>query len=211
MTNRRGVSGIVLAGGRSSRFPGDKLSVPVDGVPLLDRAVAAVFGVAAEVLVVGRPSGLPTPTDQAVRLVADPVPYQGPLAGLVAGLAAATHEHVVGVAGDMPYLDPRVLRQLALSLLERPGCDVVLLGLGPTNAPQPLPMAIRRSAQARASEALEGGERSLGRFLRLIRLHVLAESAWRRVDPDARTLLDVDRPSDVLRAAQSVDRWLPES
>ena len=52
------VSGIVLAGGRSSRFGSDKLVAPYEGVPLLDRAVAALVDPAvgcSEVIVVLAP------------------------------------------------------------------------------------------------------------------------------------------------------------
>jgi molybdenum cofactor guanylyltransferase len=218
MADDRFASGIVLAGGRSSRFPTDKLLVPVGGVPLLDRAIAAVSEVASEVLLVGRPGGPPTPTDHPVRLIPDPVPHQGPLAGLVAGLAAATCEQAVVVAGDMPYLDPLVLRLLIRGLDDRPDIDAVTLGLGPAGIPQPLPMAIRTLALPRATAALDGGERSLVRFLRQVPLLVIAESDWRATDPQARSLLDIDRPSDLSGAkqdappaAQGVDRGAPRS
>jgi molybdopterin-guanine dinucleotide biosynthesis protein A len=40
------ISAIVLAGGRSSRFPGDKLAAELDGRSLLARAIEAVRPVA---------------------------------------------------------------------------------------------------------------------------------------------------------------------
>jgi molybdopterin-guanine dinucleotide biosynthesis protein A len=40
------VSGLVLAGGRSSRFGSDKLNAAIDGRTLLERAVDAVLYVA---------------------------------------------------------------------------------------------------------------------------------------------------------------------
>lgn len=42
------VSGIVLAGGRASRFGSDKLIAEFDAVPLLDRAVAAIASSCSE-------------------------------------------------------------------------------------------------------------------------------------------------------------------
>ena len=48
----QGVSAIVLAGGRSSRFGADKLAASMDGRPLLQHAIDAVARVADEVIVV---------------------------------------------------------------------------------------------------------------------------------------------------------------
>jgi molybdopterin-guanine dinucleotide biosynthesis protein A len=189
-------SGIVLAGGRSSRFGGDKLAAVVDGVPLLDRAIAAVGEVAGEILVVGRTGGVAH--DRRVRFVNDPAPHQGPLAGLTAGLAAASHERAVVVAGDMPFLDPAVLRMLLADLGDiASGPEAVALGLGPTHSPQPLPIAVRRSILDRAAATVAGGERSLGQFVARLRLHVIPEPAWRAADPAARSLVDIDVFSDL--------------
>jgi molybdopterin-guanine dinucleotide biosynthesis protein A len=189
-------SGIVLAGGRSSRFGGDKLAAMVDGVPLLERAIAAVGEVAGEILVVGRTGGVSE--DRRARFVSDRVPHQGPLAGLVAGLAAASHERAVVVAGDMPSLDPAVLRMLLANLGDSPfGIEAVALGLGSTDSPQPLPIAIRHSVLGSATRTVEGGERSLGRFLARLPLKVLPEATWRAADPAARSLVDIDVPSDL--------------
>ncbi|MGH2499776.1 MAG: NTP transferase domain-containing protein, partial [Candidatus Limnocylindria bacterium] len=48
-------SGILLAGGRSSRFGADKLAADVGGVPLLHRAIAPLAEVCAEVVIVLAP------------------------------------------------------------------------------------------------------------------------------------------------------------
>ena len=99
-------SGIVLAGGRSSRFGRDKLAEPVHGAPLLHAAVRAMAASCAEVLVVGPaaglaislPVGLPTP----VREIVDPQAFAGPLVGLLAGAQASEQSLIVVCGGDMP-------------------------------------------------------------------------------------------------------------
>ncbi|HYN70712.1 MAG TPA: molybdenum cofactor guanylyltransferase [Candidatus Eisenbacteria bacterium] len=117
------VSAIVLAGGRSSRFGGSKLQALVDGVPLLDLAIRAAAEVADEVIVVGPASGGVALTDldglpAAVRveLVRDPVAFGGPLIGLRSGLGAATGVLAIVVGGDMPRLEPAVLRAMLARL-----------------------------------------------------------------------------------------------
>ena len=74
------VSVVILAGGRSSRFGRDKLAEPVDGRPLLRHAIDAVRPIATEIVVVAAPDATPdVPAD--VRVVHDPVAFEGPLAG----------------------------------------------------------------------------------------------------------------------------------
>lgn len=74
---------VVLAGGRGARLGGaDKAALTIDGVTLLDRALAAVRG-ARRRIVVG-----PSTTTTAVPVVREDPPFSGPVAGLAAGLAA---------------------------------------------------------------------------------------------------------------------------
>jgi molybdopterin-guanine dinucleotide biosynthesis protein A len=92
--------GIVLAGGRSSRFGRDKLAEPVGGEPLLWHPIRVLAAICAEVVVVlapdasepALPPGLATP----VRFARDPERFGGPLVGLQAGL---TNIGPVGLAG----------------------------------------------------------------------------------------------------------------
>ena len=148
------VSAIVLAGGRSTRFGGDKLAHPVDGQPLVWRAIEAVAQVADEVLVVvaaDRSLTLPSAVDGArIRLVRDTLADAGPLAGVRDGAAAATGTHLLVVAGDMPSLQPDVLR-LLLTALAGGEADAAVLG---ADQVQPLPTAPTRAATTSTATAL---------------------------------------------------------
>ena len=100
------LAAIVLAGGRSTRFGSDKLSVPVDGAPLVLHAVGAARSLGAEVVVVG-PPGPDLPED--VTLVREDPPYSGPYSAVAAGLQAVGPdvEVVLVLAGDL--VDPGAL------------------------------------------------------------------------------------------------------
>ncbi|HEY7524104.1 MAG TPA: molybdenum cofactor guanylyltransferase [Candidatus Limnocylindrales bacterium] len=192
-------SGIVLAGGRSSRFGRDKLAEPIEGRPLLHRAIAAVAGVCTETLVVVTPveAPPPLPAGLAVHVVRDPEPFGGPLVGLFAGLEQAREPLALVVAGDMPDLQPGVLRALVHALDDEDVAGAVLRYRG---RDQPLPMAVRNGiAATRARDLLARGERSLAALVSAVRARALEESDWRGVDPTAATLHDIDRPSDLDR------------
>lgn len=193
MTERIGA--IVLAGGRSSRFGRDKLVEPIDGRPLLDHAIAAVQAVATDVVVVAAPGANPH-VPEGVRLTRDRVAFEGPLAGLAAGLAALdpSVERVVVVAGDMPSLVPAVLQRVLDLVASGPGAAI----LGHDGDALPLPMAVRRGGAERAVERLLGsGERRLRALTQALDAEVVPESTWRFDDPTAATLRDIDTPDDL--------------
>ena len=206
MTQRR-VSAVILAGGRSSRFGRDKLAEPVDGRPLLEYAIDAVRPFATQILVVGAPadadvgvgwpmwqdSDLSLPPD--VSLVHDSVAHEGPLVGLIGGLRAARETLVVVVGGDMPTLVASVIEAL-LTELDDPEIDAAILQH--EGRARPLPMVIRRAAGLAAAESLvEGGERRLRALGDALVTRVMAEPAWRLLDPDGLTIRDVDTPADL--------------
>ncbi|HKX77959.1 MAG TPA: molybdenum cofactor guanylyltransferase [Novosphingobium sp.] len=80
------ILGIVLAGGQSTRFGGDKALAELAGHTLLARAVDTLSGWCEHVVVVGR-SMAPAPT-----LPDWPRPGMGPLAGIAAALRFAQDE-----------------------------------------------------------------------------------------------------------------------
>ena len=187
------VSAVVLAGGRSSRFGRDKLAEPLDGATVLWRTIEAVRGISDDIVVVVGPDGLATePPD--VRIVRDGEAHGGPLIGALTGLAACTHGTVVLAGGDMPWLDARVLGLMVASCT--PEMDGVALGFDGRR--QQLPLALHRDAALLAATRLvENGERRLGALLEALALIVIPEVEWRRLDPAAATIRDIDTPDDL--------------
>lgn len=197
------VTGIVLAGGRSTRFGEDKLAVEVDGRPLLHRAIDAVAGVADEIVVVvgadapdpALPSDVPVP----VVVARDAVAGQGPLAGLAAGLAVASHPLAILVGGDQPALQPALLRELLRWLTpEASGPPLDVVGLEEEGLLRPLPVALRvATAGPAAGVALARGTRSLVGLFGRLRAGTLGPGQWRELDPAGDWLRDVDTPRDL--------------
>ncbi|MBN9023450.1 MAG: molybdenum cofactor guanylyltransferase MobA [Rhizobiales bacterium] len=112
------VAGLVLAGGRSSRMGGqDKAFATLGGVPLVTRAAARLRPqVSALAVSTNTADGYP-PLD--APLLADTVPgFQGPLAGILAGLlwargAVPAATHLATVAVDTPFFPLDLVARLA--------------------------------------------------------------------------------------------------
>jgi molybdopterin-guanine dinucleotide biosynthesis protein A len=188
------VAVIVLAGGRSTRFGRDKLAEPHDGRPLLDHAIDAARRLATEVLVVVAP-GSDVAVPAGVRVVDDERPFEGPLAGVSAGLAATDADIVVVLAGDMPAVVAGVLERL-VAVVATSDADAAVLEVGDDRPP--LPMAVRRKAAGTMVTALlAAGQRRLRALPEGLHAAAVPEREWRRDDPAGASLLDVDTPSDL--------------
>jgi molybdopterin-guanine dinucleotide biosynthesis protein A len=187
----------VLAGGRSTRFGSNKLRVEYRGAPLLHHAVARLAEVSEEVVVVLSPDG-PEPTMPAgvsVRFTRDTTDGEGPLAGLYAGLMASRTELVLVAGGDMPDLQPALLREMLRVAREEPADAVALADGGRL---RPLPCALRMLEALDATHTLlHIGGRRLRSMLEALQPVVIDEAAWIVIDPARGTLFDVDERSDL--------------
>jgi molybdopterin-guanine dinucleotide biosynthesis protein A len=195
-------SGILLAGGRSSRFGGDKLAASYRGRPLIDHAVLALAEIATEVLVLVPPVGdAPLTVDPGrgppVRVIRDPEPFGGPLVALLAGLERAAESLAVVAGGDMPSLAPTVLGAMLRAL---DNSEHALVALDFRGRVQPLPLVVRvGSATPIVRRLLGTGERSLRSLLTAGGAARLPEADWRPLDPAAITLRDIDTRADLGR------------
>jgi molybdopterin-guanine dinucleotide biosynthesis protein A len=109
-----GYGAIIVAGGAARRFGGvDKAVLPVGGVPMIQRVLAAVSDATVTVVVGPRRTGVPPD----VIVVREQPPGGGPVAGLAAALEAAEWPPTVALlAGDLPLFTRDALGDLAAAL-----------------------------------------------------------------------------------------------
>lgn len=190
--------GIVLAGGASRRFGSDKLAAEVGGRPLLHHAIERLLQVVPEVVVVlGPKADRPSVPAGSVTFVRDELEHEGPLAGTASGLQHLGSERAIVVGGDMPGLEPEVARALLRASHETGAVAAVLSDGGDG---RPLPIVVRTEpALAAARRLLADGRRRLRDLLAEVPTVVVDEPTWTALDPERRTLLDVDEPSDLDR------------
>ena len=188
------ITGLILAGGASSRMGRNKALEKVGGEMLVERVVATLAQVAADILLIANDVDPYRFLDLPV--IPDRRPGYGPLMGLYSGLEAARGDLALLVAVDMPFLAPDFLNYL-LSL--SPGYDVVI--------PQaydrlhPLCAVYRRATCLPAiTAAIDRGQRRLIAFHADVRVQVVEEAALREIDSDLRSLMNVNTPDELARA-----------
>lgn len=150
-----GRAGIVLAGGRSTRFGGaDKATASLGGEPMIRRVVDAVAPAVDDVVVNCRDdqrsalaAALP---ERAVTFATDAFLDRGPAAGLRTGLQTTEAEYAAVVACDMPFVPSGFLNFLFARARHRTGAVPTFDG-----AVQPLPSVVHvRAATTASTEAL---------------------------------------------------------
>jgi molybdopterin-guanine dinucleotide biosynthesis protein A len=103
------LSGFVLAGGKSTRMGQDKASVTLNGLTLLQHALAALREVCSDVAILGKQElyGALGPVYE------DIFPGCGPLGGIHAALSSSKTKFNLIIAVDTPFLAPDFLSYLA--------------------------------------------------------------------------------------------------
>jgi len=151
------ITGILLAGGQGRRMGGvDKGLQPLHGKPLAEHVLERLAPQVDE-LIINANQNLDAYRKFGHPVVTDAISgFAGPLAGLHAGLKAASHPLVVTVPCDSPFL-PRDLVSRLLSCLKENQLAVAKTG----DQPHPVFALVRRSVLANLEDFLAGGGRKI--------------------------------------------------
>ena len=152
-----GVTGIVLAGGQGRRMGGvDKGLQPLHGKPMIAAVLARLAPQVSEVLINAN-QNLDAYARFGYRVVPDAIGgFAGPLAGLHAGLGAATHELVVTAPCDSPFLPLDLVSRLRETLEQN---DLAVAKTG--DQPHPVFALVRKTVRANLEKFLASGGRKI--------------------------------------------------
>jgi molybdopterin-guanine dinucleotide biosynthesis protein A len=156
-----GVTGVILAGGQSTRMRRDKAFVPLEGIPLVLRVANRLRASVESLLVVGHAGNVAALRDLPFgggTIVEDLRPECGPLMGVYTGLMRAETARCIFVPCDMPYVHPHLVDRLVAAcgtLADVVGSEV------PGDGIQPFPLAIHVRAARAVGAQLDAGRGSL--------------------------------------------------
>lgn len=141
----------------------------------------------------------------ALRFARDLRSDLGPVAGLAAGLAAASSEHVVVVPCDLPLLSAAFVRGLFELAQSDPPPDVVAARRG--GFWEPMPAVLRRAPMAALyAGQLERGELRPTAGWPGLRVLAVEGETLARLDPDGSSFLGVNDRADLDRALARLAR-----
>jgi molybdopterin-guanine dinucleotide biosynthesis protein A len=190
-------SGVILAGGRNSRFGGrEKALIPLAGQPMIDHIIGAFEGLFEEVIIV---SNHPRRyIDRDATIVTDLFATRSSLTGIHAGLFYSQCDDVFICACDTPLIKPALIRTLLAA--RQKGIDLVV----PQTAAglEPLCAVYTRKCRHSIENRLKRGDYRIRRFFDRIRVKHVSEKRLRQVDQDLRSFKNVNTPEDLAEAAQ---------
>ena len=103
------ITGIILAGGKSSRMGEDKGFLILNGKTFMSYIIEALQPIVGEIIIVSNNSDYDI---FKLKRVADVMKDSGPLAGLYAGLLHSETENNIVLSCDVPLINTSVLKKL---------------------------------------------------------------------------------------------------
>ena len=152
-----GVTGIVLAGGQGRRMGGvDKGLQLLHGKPMVAHVLARLAPQVSEIIINAN-QNLDAYAGFGCRVVPDAIGgFAGPLAGLHAGLGAASYPLALTAPCDSPFLPPDLFSRLEKELHEN---DLAVAKTG--DQPHPVFSLVRVSVLDHLSKFLSAGGRKI--------------------------------------------------
>lgn len=200
------LTGIILAGGKSSRFGSDKAIQVLGRERLVERAVHQLSWL-PELLVVANETYAARLRDSVfpARLVFDIRAGQGPMGGIEAGLLASGNKHALVVACDMPFLN----RGLICRMIEMcPGWDLVVPRT--EGLIEPLHAIYSKDCLPAIRRRLGEGKVDVRGLLEDVRVLFLEQEEVDRFDPKRSSFFNINSVADMDRARELARDLAPE-
>lgn len=190
-------SGVILAGGLSTRFSGrNKALIEIDGTTILDRLYALYQTLFDEIILVTNEPQVYVDWDMTIA--ADIFNVRSSLTGIHAGLTTASHPHAFFAACDTPFLS----RGLVQELLERmaPQFDVIIPKTG--NGYEPLCAVYSKRCLVPMESSLSKGNFKIIRLFNKLKVRTVSEKVVRRHDPEMISFFNINTAEDLEKAKQ---------
>ena len=208
------VTGVILAGGKSRRMGENKALMRLGDNLLIGHVIRCLHDVTDELLLVTN-----SPTEYAhldVPMHGDILPDAGALGGIYTGLIHASHDVILCVACDSPFLEPKLLSYLVSVLGEydavmpytyssrqTPFCRNKDIGVTNPSYGDDTQITLQTLCAAYSKRCLSIIELMLRESE--LRVHALQERAriqrvspevWREFDPEGMSFFNINTPED---------------
>jgi molybdopterin-guanine dinucleotide biosynthesis protein A len=187
-----GITGVVLAGGKSSRFGSNKALAVFNGTPLIEWATSALGRVFKNLMIITN-----SPLEYSylkIPLYQDIIKGMGPVGGIYTGLDALDDGWAFFCACDMPFINEGLVRYMAGL---RDGYDAVVPKIDwkiePLHA-----LYSKRCVQAMKDLIIKNEFQTIKAF-NSINVRFVGEEEIKQFDPELKTFLNVNRQDDLER------------
>ena len=197
----RGITGIILSGGKSSRYGMNKALASFQGTTIIERVVSAMNSVFQKtILITNDPKEY---TYLNLPVYPDIIKGIGPVGGIFTGLESMTDPIGFVVACDMPFLNPDLIRYM---ISRKSGYDAVVPKVGWKI--ESLHALYHRDCLPAVRENIKAGVYQAIQFQAKVRTLYIQETEIRKYDPELRSFYNINRPQELREARELVDHSL---
>lgn len=186
----KGITGVILAGGKSSRYGENKAFVEVNGTRLIERVIEVLEPIFDRIILITNSPEQYTYLN--LPLYKDLIVGLGPIGGIYTGLEAMSDEAGFFVACDMPFLNPALINHMLEVRADFdavvPRMDWKLETLHTIYTKQCIPV-IKGLIDSHIYQVM--------RFFNTIKVRYIDEDEIRSTDPDLRSFLNINRPEEL--------------
>ncbi len=189
------VTGVILAGGKNSRLPGEKKTFRKVGDKMILESIYKVFSsLFKEIIIVVNDPGDFAGWDMTI--VTDIIPTKCALAGLHAGLFYASHPYIYVTACDVPFVRQSVIEHIVDKIEKSydvivPRTDDGLETLSAVYSKECIPLI---------ETCLEKDIYMIKKFFRPGKVKEIPIKELKLLDPDLQFIFNVNTPEDLEKA-----------
>ena len=190
----KGVSGIILAGGKSRRYGRNKALVNIKGTPLIKRVLRVMESLFPTVILITN-----TPDTYSflkLPMFEDRIKGLGPLGGIFTGLNVISEDAGFFVACDMPFLNPDLIRYQAMV---RQGYDVVVPAF--SGKFEALHALYTRNCLPEIGDLIHAGVYQTIQLFRSVSVRYVEEEEIRWFDPEFKSFSNINKPEELRKIA----------
>ena len=185
-----GITGIILAGGKSSRFGSNKALAKFNGTPLIERVTGVLGRIFKNLMIITN-----SPLEYSylkIPLYQDIVKGLGPVGGIYTGLDALDDGWAFFCACDMPFINEGLVRYLAGV---RDGFDAVVPKVDWKI--EPLHALYSKNCLPAIKELIYKKEYQTIKAFNNIKVRYVVEEEIKTYDPQLKTFLNVNKQDEL--------------
>jgi len=197
MADMTSITGIILAGGKSTRIGASKAQLKIGKGHLIDRVVDTLSQFTSSILIVTTEdhAGMAESATRGARRVKDIYPGKGPLGGIYTGLMHAETSYSLVVGCDMPFLNC-VLIQYMIDVAS--GFDAVAPKIGWMI--QPLHAVYSKNCVPSIEALIREDQLQIIKLFNLVNTRFITEKEIDQFDPDHLSFLNINTEGDLMKA-----------
>ena len=186
----KGVTGVVLAGGKSSRFGRNKALVEINGIRLIERIIRIMGSIFENLVIVSNTPGVYDYLQ--IPIYEDIKKGLGPIGGIHTGLEVIKNNAGFFVACDMPFINEKLIRHIVEI---KNDFDAVVPRIDWKL--EALHSLYTKSCIPAIKELIQSGELQTIKSYNMINVRYVDEEELRAIDPELRSFLNINRPGDL--------------